>query len=147
LETVPPSAAEAVDRIFSFAEAAVASIGRQTEHRVRELAASVEARGAREAARRRDLLVRLRHELTDRASALALHYEEVLDQLEEAEAALTALGSESYAGGRMPSRLPEPLVPLRLDSAEQPVAMTAAGPLGQLRSRRRWWRLWHREAA
>ena len=46
---------------------------------------------------RRAQLTQLRRELTDRASALAIHYEAILNQLEEAEAALATWAGHAGA--------------------------------------------------
>jgi hypothetical protein len=89
-----PTTAEAVDRILSYTDSAVSSIVRRTEHQVREIAAEVDARATVEAARHGARLANLRRELTDRATALAMHYEEILDQLDAVEAALEAFGGE-----------------------------------------------------
>jgi hypothetical protein len=130
-----PSTADAVDRILSHTESAVASIVRRTEHQVREIAAGVDARAAREAAERGARLAELRRGLIDRASALAIHYEEILDQLDAVEAALSALAGERRM--RPEQAQPDPggarVTAIQTKVSEQP--------------RRRWWRLWQREAA
>jgi hypothetical protein len=132
---VPPSTADAVDRILSDTESAVASIVRRTEHQVREIAADVDARAAGEAAERSAQLAELRRGLIDRASALAIHYEEILDQLDAVEAALSALAGERRM--RPEQAQPDPegarVTAIETRMSEQP--------------RRRWWRLWQREAA
>jgi hypothetical protein len=132
---VPPSTADAVDRILSHTESAVASIVRRTEHQVREIAADVDARAAREAAERSARLAELRRELIDRASALAIHYEEILDQLDAVEAALSALAGERR------------MRPEQAQPGPAGARVTAIETRVSEQPRRRWWRLWQREAA
>jgi hypothetical protein len=171
-----PSPADAVDRILSYTESAVASIVRRTEHQVREIAAEVDARATRDAAERSTQLAQLRRELTDRASALAVHYEDILDQLDAVEAALRALGGEP---GEAPKRaFSEPgdarVTAIKMTlrerqrisvAYEEPAGVVEAAPrpvveavpppspisspalMTTAQPRRRWWRLWHREAA
>lgn len=132
---MPPSTADAVDRILSHTESAVASIVRRTEHQVREIAADVDARAAREAAERGARLAELRRGLIDRASALAIHYEEILDQLDAVEAALSALAGERR------------MRPEQAPPSSEGARVTAIETRMSEQPRRRWWRLWQREAA
>lgn len=169
-----PSTADAVDRILSYTESAVASIVRRTEHQVREIAADVDARATRDATERSGQLAQLRRELTERATALAVHYEDILNQLDAVEAALAALGGEPKRAGRRSE--PDPgddriraiKMTLRerqrisvayeepaavIDASPQPPVAVAPAPVpmppsfAESQPRRRWWHLWHREAA
>jgi hypothetical protein len=172
-----PSTADVVDRILSYTESAVASIVRRTEHQIREIAAEVDARATRDATQRSVQLSQLRRELTDRATALAVHYEEILDQLDAVEAALAAIGGKGKGGIQPPrpeqgdARVRAIEMALRerqrisvadeepaggaddasprppLDAAPPPISMAPPTPLVAPQSRRRWWHLWHREAA
>ncbi|HEY5053473.1 MAG TPA: hypothetical protein VII45_08705 [Solirubrobacterales bacterium] len=172
-----PPTAEAVDRILSYTESAVASIVRRTEHQIREIAAEVDARATRDATERSAQLSQLRRELTDRATALAVHYEEILNQLDAVEAALAALGGERKGGAEQPrpeqgdARVRAIKMTLRerqrisvayeqpaggvidaspqppVDAAPRQVPAPPPTPLAAPQSRRRWWHLWHREAA
>jgi alanyl-tRNA synthetase len=170
-----PSTADAVDRILAYTESAVASIVRRTEHQVREIAAEVDARATRDATERSSQLGQLRRELTERASALAVHYEDILNQLDAVEAALAALGGES---GTAKERQSEPdqndarIAAIKMTLRErqrisvayeastpavieaqpqaqpmQPIPMQQPAPMVDSLPRRRWWHLWHREAA
>lgn len=159
----PPSAAGAVDRILSHTESAVASIVRRTEHQVREMAAEVDARSADQAAARCEQLARLRAELIERGSALAIHYEEILDQLDAVELALGALagergvctepGDQRIAAIKMTLRerqrisfaFEESPAPIEDDIVEA-TQIPRPTPV-EIRRRRRWWHLWQREAA
>jgi hypothetical protein len=163
---VAPSTADAVDRILSYTESAVASIVRRTEHQVREIAAEVDARATLDAAERSAQLAELRRELTDRASALAVHYEEILDQIDAVEAAMAALAGEraeqrpTEQGDarvraikmtlrerqRISVAYEEPSAPI-VEATVQPIPMQPPIPPADPEPRRRWWRLWHREAA
>lgn len=82
------SAAAAVERILSCTEPAIAAVSRRTEQQVRELALEIEVKARHEALRKRAQLAELRAELTDRAAALADHYEAVIGQLLAVEALL-----------------------------------------------------------
>ncbi len=162
--TSTASAAEAVDRILASTESAVASIVRRTEHEVRGMAADLDSRIARDAIERTARLVQLRRELTDRASTLAVHFEAILDQLDAVEAALavntggargvrhgTEPGDTRVAAIKMTLRerqrisvaYEEPVQPVEAVPQVPPPAMPVAMP----QPRRRWWRLWLREAA
>ncbi|HKG36132.1 MAG TPA: hypothetical protein VKA89_06815 [Solirubrobacterales bacterium] len=157
---------------------AVAGIVTATEERIAEIFAGAEesaAALARQAAlgapagadARREELARVRRELLDSASALALRFEALFDLLEEAESSLAseagpALGGEpravpppaqgAFAFGGIRLTLRERR---RVTFAHEPIAPgtpAAAGegagtPPAQGRRRRRWWRLWTREAA
>jgi hypothetical protein len=154
-------AAEAVDRILASTESAVASIVRRTEHEVRGMAADLDARIARDAIERTARLVQLRRELTERASALAVHFEAILDQLDAVETALAA-GSGAARAAAEPgdSRLMAIKMTLRerqrisvaYEQPEQPAEVPdltppAPMPMAVPESRRRWWRGRRREAA
>ena len=175
-----PTTSDAVDRILAYTESAVASIVRRTEHQVREIAADVDARATRDAAERSAQLAQLRRDLTERATALAVHYEYILDQLDAVEAALAALGGEQKTARE---QQPEPdqndariaaikmtlrerqrisfayetSTPAVIEAqpqavaavAPQPIPMPPPAPMPMVDSlpRRRWWHLWHREAA
>lgn len=158
------SAAEAVDRILASTESAVASIVRRAEHEVRGLAADLDSRIARDAIERTARLVQLRRELTDRASTLAVHFEAILDQLDAVEAALAinAGGARGARPGTEPgdSRLAAIKMTLRERQRisiayEEPAQPAEAAPqtpppvapVAMPQRRRRWWRLWLREAA
>jgi hypothetical protein len=172
-----PPTAEAVDRILAYTESAVASIVRRTEHQVREIAAEVDAQAARDATERCAQLAQMRHELTERATSLAVHYEDILNQLDAVEAALAAMGGETKDESRPPGpdqgdeRIRAIKMTLRerqrisvayevppggtIDASPQPVAATPVAtapvaapiPFAGSQPRRRWWHLWHREAA
>jgi hypothetical protein len=116
---------------------------------------------------RRARLAGLRRELTDRASALAVRYEAILDELEAVETALEVW--EGLPGDGTPQAVRgdgDPRVraigkalPERQRTSvayeDEPSAtiheMPQAPPppilAGEQYPRRRWWRLWQREAA
>jgi len=75
------TAAEAVAEILACADVAVGAIGRQAEAQVREMTERAEARPAEEAMRRQVHLEQLRHELAERAAALAFSYNSILEEL------------------------------------------------------------------
>lgn len=131
LKAVPAPSTDAVDRIFSYTESAVNSIVRRTEHQVRQMAAEVDARACGEAAERSVRLAELRRDLIERATALATHYEEILDQIDAVEVALAVFAGER--GGR----------PAQSSGGENGTVTS----LTEERRRRRWWRLWQRQAA
>jgi hypothetical protein len=161
--TVPASSADSVDRILAYTDTAIASIVRRTEHQVREIAVATDARGRSEAIERHAQLAQLRRELTDRASALAIPYEAILNQLEAAEAALalwagTGAGAEHGADAfdprvdaiKMTLRERQRISIAYEEPAPAPVyAMPAPAPIPfrEEPAPRRWWQRRHREAA
>ncbi len=162
--TSTASAAEAVDRILASTESAVASIVRRTEHEVRGMAADLDSRIARDAIERTARLVQLRRDLTDRASTLATHFEAILDQLDAVEAALAVNtgGAQGARHGAEPGDTRVTAIKMTLRERqrisvayEEPVrpveaahqAPPLAAPVALPQRRRRWWRLWLREAA
>jgi len=172
-----PPTADAVDRILSYTESAVASIVRRTDHQIREIAAEVDARASRDATEHSARLAQLRRDLTDRATALAVHYEEILNQLDAVEETLTAIGGERMGGAEQPrpeqndARVRAIKMTLRerqrisvayeqpadgvigaslqppVEGVPRSTPMQPPTPLPTSQSRRRWWHLWHREAA
>lgn len=153
----PASSVEAVDRILAYTDTAVASIVRRTEHQVREIAAAADAQSASEALVRREQIAQLRRELTDRASALAVRYEAILDQLDAAEVALaTWAGPARPQAGPADPRVDAIKMTLRErqrisvayeETPAPPVQAARPVAFGETQSRRRWWRPWQREAA
>lgn len=161
---LPTDATETVDRILSSTESAVAAIVRRTEQEVRGMAAEFDARMTRDALERTARLTQLRRELTDQASALAVHFEEILNQLEAVEAALGMRAGGGSTGHAPPdSRDPQVAaikmtlrerqrISLAYDLPGQPPVEAAAPPSpGEAPvvayPRRRWWQVWSREAA
>jgi hypothetical protein len=153
------AAAAAVDRILASTESAVSSIVRRTEYEVRGMAAEVDARIAREASERTQRLLQLRHELTERAAVLAVHFDAILAQLDSVEAALapsTARARQERvdstpAAVRMTLRERQ-LISVAYEEPASPVsvvnqASASISPLPMPEPRRRWWQLWSREAA
>jgi hypothetical protein len=160
METRPESrvAAEAVDRILSSAEAAIAAIRGRTEQQLRGIVADLEARAAEEAAERRARMERLRAELGERAVALAGAYQAVAEQLAAVEAALAAGGPGGAGEGRAAPVSPGAAAVkvtlrerARIELAADAAPEAARPPAVQARraepARRRWWPPWQREAA
>jgi hypothetical protein len=156
------STAEAVDRILISTEEAVASIKARTEQQVRQIAADLEAQALQEALERRACLERVRRELADRAAALGAAYEAINRQLWAVDAALADFAAvpSASAGGVGLDRHHGPPAEVTLRERRQigipydeAVASVPAIALEQVvsstavRSRRRWWAPWQREAA
>lgn len=160
---VPSATPDAVDRILSYTDTAIASIVRRTEHQVREIAAQADARSAGEAMQRRAELTELRRELTERASALAIQYEAILDQLETAEAALGVWAGQEAPPGAEPLDPRVDAIKMTLRERQRisfayeeslpppaPVYQMPTQPavaVGEAQAPRRWWHRRHREAA
>lgn len=138
---------EEIDRVLDATERVVAEIVDRSRAQARSEAAEMTARSEAEVAARAADLRRLKIDLLDQATLLAQRFEGLLDQLDLAEAGLTGLTSPRSASGTHVPAAPEastaavraPPQPGQLTPIEQPRVLAPA--------RRRWWRLWAREAA
>jgi hypothetical protein len=159
------AAAVGEPEVASAGTLAIAAIVTATEERVAEifgdarrtaavLASEAEGPDSATAARRREL-ARARRELTDSASALAVRFEAMLDLLEAAEAELGGAEPPPPHEDRVDAFRMTVRERRRVTFAQEATAPGGAGavapaaddpPHGKA-GRRRWWRLWTREAA
>jgi hypothetical protein len=105
-EAIPePSLAERVERILLHTESAVDSIVRRVEHQVRDIAAEVDSRAARDAIERSTRLEELRRDLSARAIAIAHGYEQIVRQLNAVESVLAAMAARTDVRGSVDATL------------------------------------------
>jgi hypothetical protein len=151
---------EAIARIMQAAEGEVADVFSRAEEAVTAMAAAAERRVQDQTRERRGELARLRRDLTDSASALAHRFEAMLDLLENAEAELARRAGEPYERRSRPDDRVEAIrltvrerqrITIPQEAPPQRPSLVSVGepPAKQApeRRRRRWWRLWTREAA
>jgi hypothetical protein len=155
----------AIGEILSTTENALERIAAQTNREADQVYAGTELQAAQLAQARIQAITALRVELMDRASALAIRFEELLDMLERAEQQISAgAGSDGRTRTAAGASDGAPLVRLRerqritysmdspqnpMDSPQQPrriVRPRPQGPIAEPR-RSRWWQRWFRDAA
>lgn len=150
----------AIAAMMRATEEQVAAVLGEAERSAAELASETELRARHETSERRQDLARLRRELTDSASALALRFEGILDLLEDAERELARCAGERPPPWRgRDDRVEAVRLTVRerrrITFAQEATApgtvegSPARAPLGAepKRRRRRWWKLWMRDAA
>jgi hypothetical protein len=142
-----------IGEILSAAQNNIERIAEEADAQSEQVMAGTDDQATELAAARAQVISSLRAELMERASALAMRFEELLDLLDRAERRLC---SGAYLGGEKPTG-DNALVRLRerqriTFSSEDPEAPTrvvharAEPPAAEPR-RIRWWQRWFREAA
>jgi len=148
----------AIGEILKTTEKALDRIAAQTNREAEQTYAGTELQAAHLAQARIQAIATLRVELMERASALAIRFEELLDMLERAEQEVSG-GAAPNGGETAGAAAPDGAALVRLrerqritystEFAQQPrriVRPRAQVPVAEPR-KNRWWQRWFRDAA
>ena len=151
--TVLGASSTVIGEVLSAAQSNLARIAEQADAQTEQMFAGSDQQAVQLAAARAQVIRSLRTELMERASALAVRFEELLDLLDRAEDRLL---SGAYLGGEQPG---EDVTVVTLRERQRitfaseepqspaPVGDAAAEPLAPEPRRIRWWQRWFRDAA